>query len=235
MDALKHLNASTAGLLARVDESLARWGAPEGHPVWRLLRRTGALPGDVVSGLAGWSPEPWRQQAAALRGHAEAMAAIGGGLERLPSWEGAAGDAYAASRQRISREAWHRAARMRAEAAFHEELADVLAVGRARVARGLARVVGSAEAVALVTGVTAVAVSATGAGRGVGAVGEPAFGLDPTVRAQAAAAIAAALLADVDAVLTELDGLLARGPVVVETKVVAADIASTATTLRVEL
>lgn len=233
MDALRHLHASTAGLLARVDDSLARWGAPEEHPVWPLLRRTGALPGEVVSGLADWSPEPWRQQAAALRGHAEAARAVGGGLDRLPSWEGAAGDAFAVARQRISGEARHRADRLRADAVFHDELADVLTAGRARVARKLARVAASAEAVALVTGVSAGAAAATGTGRGVGAVAE--FGLEPSLRAQAAAAIAAALLADADALLTELDELLARGPAVVETKVVAADIPSTATTLRVEL
>ncbi|GAB4046222.1 hypothetical protein [Catellatospora paridis] len=235
MDALRRLNASTAGLLARVDDSLARWGAPEEHPVWPLLRRTGALPGDVVSGLADWSPEPWRQQAAALRGHAEAARAVGGGLDRLPSWEGTAGDAFAVARQRISREARHRADRLRADAVFHDELADVLTAGRARVARGLARVAGSAEAVALVTGVTVGAAAATRPGRGVGAIGETEFGLAPGLRAQAAAAIAVALLTDVDALLTELDELLARGPAVVETKVVAADIPSTATTLRVEL
>ncbi|GIF99619.1 hypothetical protein [Catellatospora citrea] len=233
MDALKHLHASTAGLLAQVDDSLARRGAPEEHPVWQLLRRTGALPGDVVSGLAGWSPEPWRQQAAALRGHAEVTVALGGDLDRLPSWEGTAGDAFAAARQRIGRDTRHRADRLRADAAFHEELADALATGRSRVARGLARVAASAEAVVLVTGVAVGAASATG--RSVGAIGEPAFGPDPTLRAQAAATIAAALLTDVDALLRELDELLARGPAVVETKVVAADIPSTATTLRVEL
>ncbi|MFC7243458.1 hypothetical protein ACFQO7_13320 [Catellatospora aurea] len=224
MDALRHLQANTAGLLAQVDESLARWGAPEQHPVWPLLRRTGALPGDAVAGLAGWSPESWRQQAAALRGHAEAVAVVGDDLDRLPSWEGRAGDAFAAARQRIGGDAASWAARLRADAAFHEELADVLTAGRAAVARELARVAGSAEAVALVTDVDLPA-----------AGGESASGPVPTVRAQAAATIAAALLAAVDTLLTELDELSARGPVVVETRVVAADIPSTATTLRVEL
>ncbi|MEU8006340.1 hypothetical protein AB0B66_34720 [Catellatospora sp. NPDC049111] len=224
MDALRRLQSNTAGLLAQVDESLARWGAPEQHPVWPLLRRTGALPGDAVAGLAGWSPEPWRQQAAALRGHVEAVEAVGDDLARLPSWEGRAGDAFAAARQRIGGDTVSWAARLRADAAYHEELADALTAGRASVARELARVAGSAEAVALVTDVDALAVG-----------GELMFGPVPTVRAQAAATIAAALLAGVDTLLTELDELSARGPLVVETRVVAADIPSTATTLRVEL
>lgn len=235
MDALQQLQGNTAGLLAQVDESLARWGAPEQHPVWQLLRRTGALPGDAVAGLAGWSPEPWRQQAAALRLHAGAAAAVGADLDRLPSWEGRAADAFAAARQRTGRDAGHWADRLRADAAHHEELADVLTAGRASVARALARIAGSAEAVALVAGVS------TGAAPGFGTTmpalggGDAPFGLEPTVRAQAAATIAAALLVEVDRLLMELDELLARGPVVVETTVVAADIASTATTLRVEL
>ncbi|GAA1417242.1 hypothetical protein ACFQZ4_52665 [Catellatospora coxensis] len=243
MDALRQLQSNTAGLLAQVDESLARWGAPEQHPVWPLLRRTGALPGDAVAGLAGWSPEPWRQQAAALRAHAAVVAAVGVDLGRLPSWDGRAGDAFAAARRRIGVDTAHRVDRMRADAAHHEELADVLTAGRASAARALARVAGSAEAVSLVTGITIGTGrgSATapgmgaGPGFGLGASGDFGLGPEPAARAQAAATIAAELLAVVDTLLAELEALVTRGPVVVETTVVAADVPSTATTLRVEL
>lgn len=232
MDALTRLHHSSAGLLARVDGCLARWGAPEGHPVWPLLRRTGALPGDAVAGLNGWSAAPWLEHKDLLRMHLSEAHELGEGLARVPAWDGRAGDAFAAARDRVSRELTQWSDRMLAEAAFHEDLAFTLAEGKARVARALAEVASSAEAVVLVTGEGPVA--GDWAPGGV-AAGVPA-GPDPVVQARAAAAIAQVLLAEVDAVLTALEELLARGPVLPQPeKVVAADVPSTATTLRVEL
>ncbi|WP_155368963.1 hypothetical protein [Catellatospora vulcania] len=231
MDALTRLHRGTTGLLARVDGCLTRWGAPEGHPVWPLLRRTGALPGDAVAGLAGWSVQPWLEQRDSLRLQLAEAQVIGERLARVPAWDGRAGDAFAAARDRVSREFGHWADRLHAEAVFHQELAATLGEGKARVARALGRVAGSAEAVVLLIGEGPVPGDTAPGGV---AVGVP--GADPVGQARAAAAIGEVLLREVDAALTALDGLLARGPELPQTeKVVAADLTSTATTLRVEL
>ncbi|MEV0454737.1 hypothetical protein [Catellatospora methionotrophica] len=231
MDALTHLHHSTSGLLARVDGCLVRWGAPEGHPVWALLRRTGALPGDAVAGLIGWPVAPWLEQKDRLRLQLSEVEEIGEQLGRVPAWDGRAGDAFAASRDRVSREFEQWAERLRADVTFHEELVTALGDGRARVARRLAQVAGSAEAVVLVIGEGPVPGDTAPGGV---AAGVP--GLDPVAQARAAAAIGQVLLAEVDTALTAIEALLARGPVLPpDERVVAADVTSTATTLRVEL
>jgi len=47
MDLLDRVTGPAADLLARVDDGLLAEGAPAGHPIWPLLRRAGALPGDA--------------------------------------------------------------------------------------------------------------------------------------------------------------------------------------------
>lgn len=221
MDALARLQPGTAGLLDRVDDTLARWGAPDGHPVWSLLRRTGALPGDAVAGLAAWPVQHWTEQADELRGQAEAVLRTAGGLAALPGWEGRAGEAFAGSLHASRREAAQLAARLGADAEHRDELARIVTDGRLRVARVLARVTSSTEAVALVTGC-----------RPDGRPADP--GTVPAVRAGAAAEIATVLLIEIDALLTELDELVTRGPAEPPWEpAVSADVSSPAATLRV--
>ncbi len=56
MDALDRLAGPARDLLAKVDDSLARTGAPADHPLWPLLRHLRVLPGDAVGAVAGLDP-----------------------------------------------------------------------------------------------------------------------------------------------------------------------------------
>ncbi|MEV4411209.1 hypothetical protein [Catellatospora sp. NPDC049609] len=252
MDVLTHLYANTAGLLARTDDALARWGAPQTHEVWPLLRRTGALPGDAVAALAGWSPQPWRDRAEELRRQADAAEALGERAGGLPGWEGAAGTAFRAAARQLDRDVTAWAGGLRADAAHLDDLARCLAAGRSRTARTLALVAGSAEAVTLVTAPAAgvpvglplasvlpgMAVpGAVLAGTAVGGLGPDGAG--PVAWARAAAEIGAALLRAIDTTLTELDDLLAAGPAPADRPSAqaapAAHVPPTDTTLRINL
>ncbi|GAA1638236.1 hypothetical protein ACFQY4_43700 [Catellatospora bangladeshensis] len=224
MDALSHLYLNTAGLLARVDDTLARWGAPETHQVWQLLRRTGALPGDAVAGLSAWSPQPWREQADELRRQAEAAEAAGGRVGDLRGWEGPAASAFQHTADRLRRDVVAWAAELRAQAVHLDSLARCLAAGRSRTARALARVAGSAEAVLLTgapdageaaAGMLSIAVAPGARLPGVAlaaATGARLDGAGPVSWALAAADVGAALLHEIDVTLTELDDLLTEGP-----------------------
>ncbi|BCJ72138.1 hypothetical protein CS0771_16820 [Catellatospora sp. IY07-71] len=250
MDALSHLYLNTAGLLARVDDTLAHWGAPETHQVWQLLRRTGALPGDAVAGLSAWSPQPWREQADELRRQAETAEAVSGRAGALRGWEGPAASAFQRTADRFRHDVVAWAAELRGHAAHLDELARCLAAGRSRTARALARVAGSAEAVLLTgepdagrvaAGMLSIAVAPGARLPGVAlaaAAGARLDGAGPVSWALAAADIGAALLHEVDVTLTELDDLLTAGPVPVGEPGVQhapADHRPASTTLRVDL
>lgn len=223
MDALAHLYRNTAGLLARADDTLARWGAPETHAVWQLLRRSGALPGDAVAGLSAWSPQPWREQAEELRRQAESAETAAVAAGGLRGWEGAAGNTFQDAAARLRQDLGSWAAELRAQATHLDELAGCLAAGRSRTARALARVAGSAEAVLLTGGLAADEAAAgmlpIGLAPGVhlpgvalaAATGARLDGAGPVSWALAAADIGAALLREIDATLAELDQLLTDG------------------------
>jgi hypothetical protein len=51
MDPFDRLAGPAGDLRRRVGESLAAGGAPEGHPIWPLLRRLRALPGEALAAL----------------------------------------------------------------------------------------------------------------------------------------------------------------------------------------
>ncbi|MDI1461946.1 hypothetical protein QEZ54_13305 [Catellatospora sp. KI3] len=231
MDALARLHPHTAGLLGQVDDLLARCGAPADHPVWPLLRRTGALPGDLVGGLVAWSPGPWLEQAEALRRAARDAAELATDLpvERAGAygWNGPAADAFARRAGAVRAEVRDWSEQLRADAERLDELAHWLQSARQRAARVLARVASSTQAVALVTGV---------------APGAPSARLDADggdrvlrVRAAAAAEIGAALLAEFDALLGEGEELVGRVPIVRESTAATLDLSPSAAALHVDL
>jgi hypothetical protein len=170
MDALERLAGPASDLLALVDRALARSGAPDAHPVWPLLRRVGALPGVAVGAIAELRPAPLAAGGPSLRmlaeGYAEASAAATihaptgttGRALMVDSggWQGMAAEAFAARWSALSA---HLAggvdslsARLETTAAYAESIASWMARTRGAVAETLARVLTSAEAVAVVTG-----------------------------------------------------------------------------------
>ncbi|WP_212834100.1 hypothetical protein [Catellatospora sp. TT07R-123] len=235
MDALTRLHTHTAGLLGQVDDLLARCGAPADHDIWPLLRRTGALPGDLVGGLAAWSPGPWLEQAEVLRRAArhtdEVAAALPVAQPADYGWRGPAAEAFAvrAGAARARMRGWSEQAL--ADADRLTELAHWLLDARLRAARVLGRVAGSAQAVTLVTGI------APGAATLRIMAGGDAGGADRSLRVRAAAAaeIGATLLAEFDRLLAEGEELVARVPAVRATTEATFDLGPAAAALHVDL
>ena len=71
MDVLDRIHPAASALLDRIDATLIAAGAPPDHPVLPLLRRVGALPGDVVAQLAAVTADPLIAAGDALRRQSE--------------------------------------------------------------------------------------------------------------------------------------------------------------------
>jgi hypothetical protein len=169
MDALTRLEPVARPLLRQVDEALATLGAPAEHQVWRLLRQVGATPGDAVTIFADLtgadaSVGSLRVAAGALREQADAYLAAT--IPASVPWAGGAGEAYAARAAALGSHLHgdgpthgHRegpfdgrdsmAGRLAATASYVDEVADWQARSRYRIARVLADVLSSAQAVSL--------------------------------------------------------------------------------------
>jgi hypothetical protein len=97
MDALDIVLGPGRDLLGRVDATLAAAGAPPGHPIWPLLRRVGALPGDALEFAAGLDPAPMRSAADELRARSaeflDERRAVDRAVAERP-WEGSGADAF---------------------------------------------------------------------------------------------------------------------------------------------
>jgi hypothetical protein len=155
-DALDRLIPPGTDLLERVDAVLIAHGLPAGHPVAALLRALGALPADVLAATCGWRPAPLRADAADLRRTAEEYE-----RERdliVPAeWAGSAGEGFAVHRTALVRFLGETGApdeaglvgRLRATAAYLDDVAEWLDRSRREMARSVADVLGSAEAVRL--------------------------------------------------------------------------------------
>lgn len=168
MDALSRLEPVARPLLTQVDEALATLGAPADHDVWRLLRRVGATPAGAVtffaaltgSGLQASSPASLRRAADTLREQARTFAAVT--VPTSVPWAGRAGEAYAAQAvalaghlhgpagtSRISSDEDSLSSRLVATASYVDDVAGWQGRSRDRIARALAGVLSSAEAVTL--------------------------------------------------------------------------------------
>ena len=147
MDLLDRVTGPAADLLARVDDGLLAEGAPAGHPIWPLLRRAGALPGDAVAGIAALRLEPVRGSAAELRQLAGEY--TGRAVDVPADWTGTAATAYAARAADLSGYLRDSAGRLTATAEYLDDVADWMVWARGTLAEALAVVLGSAEAVLL--------------------------------------------------------------------------------------
>lgn len=164
MDALDRLATPAADLLARVDGTLAEAGAPIEHPVWPLLRRVGTLPGDAVRAVTALRPGPADAAEPALRQLAQAYGDAQVTASHPVSWTGAGADAFAAHRSalvaHLAQGEESLSGRLAATAGYADALAGWVAQTRIEVARALAAVLGSTQAVTLVVGPVDAPVSA---------------------------------------------------------------------------
>jgi len=152
MDALDRLAPVAAELLDQVDAVLAQAGAPEHHPVWPLLRRLGALPGEAVSALAVATPGSLAAVGATLSDLADEYARLHAALPGAPDWQGAGADRFATQWQALSGYLDDDLADgLRRTASYVDEAGWWAADLRERTARTLATVLTSAEAVELRT------------------------------------------------------------------------------------
>ena len=153
MDALDRLAEPGLDLLGRVDALLAAAGAPEGHRLWPLLRRMQVLPGRRVRRL----PRPASGAAGRRRARgAPADPGVRRGLRRASPTRlsGPAPAAYrvrracgprcCATSTRVRRAWW---GGLESTAGYADALADWVEGSRGALARALAELLGSAEAV----------------------------------------------------------------------------------------
>lgn len=156
MDALDQLAGPAAGLLNQVDDLLARAGAPADHPIWPLLRRLGVLPGEAVGALAALQPAPLAAAGPSLGALAREYEDARADLADGGSWEGAGAEAFAAYRASLAAYLADgpesMTGRLATTASYADALAEWVTQTRAVLARALADVLGSVEAVAVVTG-----------------------------------------------------------------------------------
>jgi hypothetical protein len=156
MDALDRVAEPGADLLARVDAALSAAGAPAGHAIWSRLRRLGALPGAAADAVVALRPAPIAAAGTALRTLAREYADTGAAGAPPAGWHGVGARAYAGHWAGLSAHLAHGdeslAGRLAATAGYADALADWIRETRRALARALATVLGSAQAVALVTG-----------------------------------------------------------------------------------
>lgn len=158
MDPLERLAEPGLDLLRRVDILLAT-GAPEGHAVWPLLRRMQVLPGAAVRSFlelpAVAFSDAGRSVRHLVRGYDEVSAA----LTESVLWSGTAATAFgeyrAALLSHLDEGPESLVGRLEATAGYAAALADWIERSRRTLARTLAAVLGSAEAVAVVAATSA--------------------------------------------------------------------------------
>lgn len=156
MDVLDRLTGPATDLLDRVDELLAHAGAPEEHRIWPLLRRVRALPGEAAGTVAALRPGPLAAAGRAVRQPIPAYDDSAAALTAAVNWTGAAAEAYDTRRNALATRLVGvpetLAGRLAATASYADALADWAERSRTSLARTLADVLGSAEAVEVLVG-----------------------------------------------------------------------------------
>ncbi|GAA4246894.1 WXG100 family type VII secretion target [Dactylosporangium darangshiense] len=180
-DALDRLAAVGEDLLGRVGGVLVRGGVPEDGPVWELLRRVGALPGDVLDHALSLDVDGLRSAASELHGVAERFGALPERLEAdvgRSAWEGSGAEAFGVVWNALAEHIGDGgdpgtiAGRLAVTASYLDALAGWAAGFRYDLAEVIARVATSAEAVTVRTAPTGL--SAAGGVTGLSATVGPA-------------------------------------------------------------
>ncbi|SCL17442.1 hypothetical protein GA0070624_1291 [Micromonospora rhizosphaerae] len=150
MDALDRLAEPGLDLLVRVDTLLAA-GVPEGHRIWPLLRRMQVLPGDAVREFLDLHPAPLATAGHAVRRLVRRYDDACATLAAPVAWSGPAASAYDEARAALLRHLDEGpeslVGRLESTAGYADALADWVAGSRLALARALAEVLRSAEAV----------------------------------------------------------------------------------------
>ena len=153
MDALDEVMDTAGPLLRRVDELLSGLGAPPDHDVWAEMRRVRLLPGDAAHAVAALRATELEPAAPELRADARSYAGIAEALPAPGAWTGDAADAYDAARRRTAEHLSGGAdtldERLEATADLADALVEWMGQTRGDLARTLAHVLGSAEALSL--------------------------------------------------------------------------------------
>ncbi|MFC0507628.1 hypothetical protein [Micromonospora costi] len=153
MDALDRLAEPGLDLLRRVDTLLAA-GAPEGHRVWPLLRRMQVLPGEAVRAFLDLRPEPLAGAGHTVRRLVRGYDDVSATLADPVLWSGPGAEAYGQTRtallHHLDEGPESLVGRLESTAGYADALADWVEGSRLALARALADVLRSAEAVAVV-------------------------------------------------------------------------------------
>jgi hypothetical protein len=170
VDPLDHLAGPAADLIARVDRVLGAAGAPEGHRIWSALRALRVLPGEALAVVTALDPTPLRAAGTALRrlvpryAEAHRRLTVGSGASE-EAWRGAAAESFSVGRDALAAYLLDgpdsAADRLDRTAGYAEAIADWVTTTRHDLARTLAEVLGSAEAVLIRTADDGVPTQAT--------------------------------------------------------------------------
>jgi hypothetical protein len=158
MDVLDRVAVPGRDLLTRVDTVLSAGGAPADHPVWPLMRRVGALPGDVLDAFCALAPEQITAARDAVRGRAGAYVEERADLAAAvaaTTWEGASAEAFTERwaalgghlGAEVSPDAPGLAGRLAATASYLDDVAGWMRSARRDLAHEVATALGSMEAV----------------------------------------------------------------------------------------
>jgi len=171
MDALDHLAGPATALLDRVDSALVASGAPGGHPIWPLLRRLGALPGAATSTIAGLRPAPLAAAGPSLHSIIEVYEERGAAIADSGSWEGAGAEVFGQHQAALSAHVGEMAGKLASTEGYSAAVAEWIEESRAGLARELAAVLGSREAVTITVEPTGVPVAVAAAEIGARVLG----------------------------------------------------------------
>ena len=160
MDTLASVAEPGRDLLARVDAVLAASGAPADHPIWPLMRRVGALPGDVLEAFCALVPENLAAAGERVRVRAETYAEERADLAAAVTatdWTGTSASAFeqrwAALGEHLggsaAPDAPSLAGRLAATASYVDDVAAWMRAARGDLAHEVATALGSQEAVRL--------------------------------------------------------------------------------------
>jgi hypothetical protein len=160
MDTLAWVAEPGRDLLARVDAVLAALGAPADHPIWPLLRRVGALPGDVLDAYCALAPDRLVAAGEGVRVRAETYAEERADLAAAVAATDWTGTAASAFEQRWATLGEHLggaaapdapslAGRLAATASYVDDVAAWMRGAREDLAHEVATALGSQEAVRL--------------------------------------------------------------------------------------
>ncbi len=170
-DALDRLVGPGIDLLDRVDAALMAHGFPADHPVAGLLRRLGALPGDALHAISALRPAAVRVAGSELRQTIERYQRQRDLLAEPVDWTGPAGERFSVHRAALASfigdtgdaDELGLVGRLWSTAAYLDDVAEWMERSRSAMARVLADVLGSVEAIRLHTPDAAAAAATVGA------------------------------------------------------------------------